>query len=125
MVLSPLPCCCRYKVTGDPDLPLQWLPGLQDYFEAVHSDHWVSQQQCYFQGDNFDGAEVSISGDGCRPTINAMMVRQPLHGIAQAALYSCTVPLTPVPDGLLQLLVEYLVLNSLHEDNPVRSAACC
>ena len=112
-------------MTGDLQLPLQWLPRLQDYFDAVHSDHWVSQQQCYFQGDNFDGAEVSISGDGCRPTINAMMVRQPLRGTPQAALYTCAGLSAAVPNGLLQLLVECTVLPSLHKDNPARCAACC
>ena len=61
-----------YLATGDRDLAIRLLPALQknfDEWEATHKD----PNGLYWQIDDRDGMEDSISGNGYRPTINSYM----------------------------------------------------
>ncbi len=68
----------RYCVTGDSEQLLALAPDLKADYRR-----WVSERRdpngLFWQTDNADGMELSISGDGYRPTINSY-----LYGEAQA-----------------------------------------
>lgn len=50
------------------------LPGLQRIFQGWVEANFVAEEGCFFSSDTADGGEDSISGDGCRASINAIMV---------------------------------------------------
>lgn len=62
----------RYEVTGDARLIKELLPDLVSNYEA-----WEHKNQdgngLFWQSDDRDGMEVSIGGNGYRPTINSYM----------------------------------------------------
>ena len=60
----------RYCVTGDKALTVGLLPDLIKNYEAWESSH-RDANGLYWQTDDRDGMEVSIGGDGYRPTINS------------------------------------------------------
>ena len=68
---------CRFQVDGRVHLLPDLLPGLEQNFRAWVASSWVQQPGCFFSGDTADGGEDSISGDGCRVAVNAIMVRNP------------------------------------------------
>ena len=61
-----------FLATGDRSLPLSLLPELQSNYEAWESTH-KDANGLYWQVDDRDGMEDSISGTGYRPTINSYM----------------------------------------------------
>ena len=60
----------RYLATHDSRLAVSLLPQLVANFEAWEKDHFDSNG-LFWQTDNRDGMEISIGGDGYRPTINS------------------------------------------------------
>lgn len=77
----------RYLLTGGTDFMIQVRQGLADMWEQTHEQHWhtitmdddKAEVGCYWQSDGADAMEVSISGNGCRPTLASSM-----HGNALA-----------------------------------------
>ena len=67
-------CPPRFLVDGRKEVPVGLLPELRANLEAWNSSHLLQDQGCFWQSDTADGGEDSISGDGCRPSINAVMV---------------------------------------------------
>ena len=47
--------------------------------QAWSSSHYVAEEGLFYQTDTADGGEDSISGDGCRVSINAAMVTPRQH----------------------------------------------
>jgi predicted GH43/DUF377 family glycosyl hydrolase len=62
----------RYLVTGNERLIKELLPDLIANYEAWESTH-RDGNGLFWQTDDRDGMEVSIGGDGYRPTINSYM----------------------------------------------------
>jgi predicted GH43/DUF377 family glycosyl hydrolase len=62
----------RYLVTGDDGLIKELLPDLISNYEAWERDH-RDTNGLFWQTDDRDGMEMSIGGNGCRPTINSYM----------------------------------------------------
>jgi predicted GH43/DUF377 family glycosyl hydrolase len=62
----------RYQVTGDSRLLKELLPNLITNYEAWEGDH-RDDNGLFWQIDDRDGMEVSIGGNGYRPTINSYM----------------------------------------------------
>jgi hypothetical protein len=50
------------------------LPALVDHVRLMRKSRFAGKDGCFCQGDASDGMEYSISGNGCRPSIAAMMV---------------------------------------------------
>ena len=73
----------RYCVTGDRTQALDLLPDLISNYQAWEKDH-LDASGLYWQVDDRDGMEVSISGSGCRATINSYQYGDAL-AIAQIA----------------------------------------
>ena len=67
-------CMHRYQADGRMDMLHDLLPGLVNNFKAWKASSYVEEEACFFSGDTADGGEDSISGDGCRVSINAIMV---------------------------------------------------
>ena len=65
---------CRYQVDGSIDLLSELQPGLADNYEVWVAAAYVDNSSCFFSTDVADGGEESISGDGCRASINSVMV---------------------------------------------------
>jgi|SRR5579862_2848246 len=61
-----------FLATGNRDLAISLLPALEQNFEAWNSTH-KDPNGLYWQIDDRDGMEDSISGNGYRPTINSYM----------------------------------------------------
>ena len=62
----------RYQVTGDSRLLKELLPNLITNYEAWEGDH-RDDNGLFWQIDDRDGMEVSLGGNGYRPTINSYM----------------------------------------------------
>jgi predicted GH43/DUF377 family glycosyl hydrolase len=62
----------RYLVTGDDQVIKELLPDLIANYEAWERDHHDANG-LFWQTDDRDGGELSLSGDGYRPTINSYM----------------------------------------------------
>ncbi len=62
----------HYLVTGDDRLIKELLPDLIANYEAWEREH-LDANGLFWQIDDRDGMEVSIGGDGYRPTINSYM----------------------------------------------------
>ncbi len=62
-------------VTGNESWAVARLPGLIADYAGWVAEHYLNTtgDQCFTQTDNNDAMEDSISGNGCRPTINAAM----------------------------------------------------
>ena len=65
----------RFLVNGDAAFIAQLLPDLLTNLRAWKTEKWASYggRDCYYQDDGQDAMEVSISGSGCRPTLNSMI----------------------------------------------------
>jgi hypothetical protein len=65
----------RFLVNGDVAFITQLLPDLLTNLRAWKQQLWESYggRDCYYQTDGSDAMEVSISGSGCRPTLNSMI----------------------------------------------------
>lgn len=62
----------RYQVTGDARIIKGLLPDLVANYEAWEKSH-LGTNGLFWQTDDRDGMEMSISGNGYRPTINSYM----------------------------------------------------
>jgi len=62
----------RYLVNGDSNLTRELLPDLVQNFEEWEKSH-LGTNGLFWQTDDRDGMEMSISGNGYRPTINSYM----------------------------------------------------
>ena len=62
----------RYLVNGDASLLKQLLPDLVTNYEGWENGH-LGPDGLFWQSDDRDGMEMSISGSGERPTINSYM----------------------------------------------------
>lgn len=62
----------RYQVTGDAGVVKELLPDLVANYEAWEKSH-LGTNGLFWQTDDRDGMEMSISGNGYRPTINSYM----------------------------------------------------
>ncbi len=62
----------RYLVDGDASLLKELLPDLVKNYEAWEKTH-LAPNGLFWQSDDRDGMEMSISGSGFRPTINSYM----------------------------------------------------
>lgn len=62
----------RYLVNGDTNVIVELLPALVRNFEGWEKSH-LGANGLFSQSDDRDGMEMSISGDGYRPTINSYM----------------------------------------------------
>ena len=60
-------------VTGDYQLAKEWLPDLVENYGAWEKERLDAPTGLFWQNDNADGMEGSISGGGYRPTINSYM----------------------------------------------------
>ena len=72
------------NVTGDFQPAKEWLADLIKNYSAWETDRFDAPSGLFWQTDNADGMECSISGDGYRPTINSYMYGDAL-AIAQIA----------------------------------------
>ena len=65
----------RYLVNGDTSFITQLLPDLFQNLQGWKKDKFGSYggRDCYYQTDGSDAMEVSISGSGCRPTLNSVI----------------------------------------------------
>lgn len=61
-----------FLATGDRNLAIDLLPGLEQNYETWETTH-QDDNGLYWQTDDRDGMEDSISGNGYRPTINSYM----------------------------------------------------
>jgi hypothetical protein len=61
-----------YLATGDSQLAVRLLPYLEKNYEAWEATH-QDENGLYWQIDDRDGMEISISGTGYRPTIDSYM----------------------------------------------------
>jgi hypothetical protein len=66
----------RWRVTGDTDHVAKLYPELLKNYDSWVHTHFSHRYQCMFQASHADGEENSAGLDGCRPTINAMMVAE-------------------------------------------------
>lgn len=64
----------RFLADGRLEMLPRLLPGLVEIYKAWEASSYVQPQGCFYSGDTADGGEDSISGDGCRVSINAIMV---------------------------------------------------
>jgi hypothetical protein len=73
----------RQRLTGDLDSSARLLENLVKKFRGYPAHYLVNStgRKCWWQVDDRDGMEYSISGSGCRPTSNSL-----LFGEAQAIL---------------------------------------
>ena len=55
-------------------IPLALLDKMERNLEAWRRSHFDEKEHCFFQSDTWDGGEDSISGGGCRVSINSVMV---------------------------------------------------
>lgn len=62
----------RYLVNGDAALVKELLPDLVENYEAWEKSH-LRANGLFWQSDDRDGMEMSISGDGYRPTLNSYL----------------------------------------------------
>ncbi len=62
----------RYLVSGDPRVAKELLPDLIANYEAWERGH-RDANGLFWQSDDRDGMEMSLGGDGCRPTLNSYM----------------------------------------------------
>eukprot|EP00019_Armaparvus_languidus_P004001 CAMPEP_0168600144 /NCGR_PEP_ID=MMETSP0420-20121227/12576_1 /TAXON_ID=498008 /ORGANISM="Pessonella sp." /LENGTH=501 /DNA_ID=CAMNT_0008638113 /DNA_START=233 /DNA_END=1739 /DNA_ORIENTATION=- len=77
----------RAAVTGNFSMPLSLLEAFDANFEAWVRDNWSYKYNCFWQDDGQDAMEDSISGNGCRPTINSILFSEAksIVAIAQVA----------------------------------------
>ena len=54
-------------------MPIGLLDGMERNLQAWRETHFVSEAGCFYQSDTWDGGEDSISGGGCRVSINSVM----------------------------------------------------
>lgn len=54
-------------------MPLSLLHSFDANFDGWVQTNWRSTQKCFYINDLLDAMEMSISGSGCRPTINSIM----------------------------------------------------
>ena len=66
----------RWRVTGDTAHVSRLYPELLKNYDSWVKTHFSHRYQCMFQASHADGEENSAGLDGCRPTINAMMVAE-------------------------------------------------
>ena len=66
----------RWRVTGDTPHIAHLYPELLKNYHSWVATHFSPRYQCMFQASHADGEENSAGLDGCRPTINAMMVAE-------------------------------------------------
>ena len=66
----------RWRVTGDTAHVTRLYPELLKNYDSWVKTHYSHRYQCMFQASHADGEENSAGLDGCRPTINAMMVAE-------------------------------------------------
>lgn len=62
----------RYLVNGNAGLTEELLPDLMKNYEGWETDH-LRTNGLFWQSDDRDGMEMSISGDGNRPTLNSYL----------------------------------------------------
>lgn len=60
-------------VTGNASLPIDLLGGFVENYLTRNAIGYLSEDDCWYQKDDNDAMETSISGNGCRPTIQAAM----------------------------------------------------
>lgn len=103
----------RYLVNGDAAYITQLLPDLLTNLRAWKTEKWGSYggRDCYYQTDGSDAMEVSISGSGCRPTLNSMIFGEcvALLEIAKLAGNTSVVDeLTTLRDHMRSVLTEQM-----------------
>ena len=80
----------RYLVNGNASFITNLLPDLLTNLRGWKTSHFGSYggRNCYYQDDGHDAMEVSISGSGCRPTINSVIFGEAVALIEIAKLAS-------------------------------------
>ena len=72
----------RHRLVGNATVGARWLDGMVRVWDGVKDTGYpgryldnrtAGRAPCWWQVDDRDGMEFSISGSGCRPTINAIM----------------------------------------------------
>ena len=82
----------RHLVVGTPageQFMVSMLPALLENLRGwvrEHRGEYGGSTVCFWQADGFDGGEVSISGDGCRPPLNSVIFGEAVALLQVAAL---------------------------------------
>ena len=82
----------RFKLTNNKTLFHNLTKPLSDNVLGWEREHFSSYggRNCFWQNDGADAMEVSISGSGCRPTINSVIAKEAEATIAIANLMNET-----------------------------------
>lgn len=75
---------CRALVDGRFDIPSALVDAMIENVKAWRAEHFVEADGCFQQSDTWDGGEDSISGGGCRVSINSVMVSSVSHTLSIA-----------------------------------------
>jgi hypothetical protein len=59
------------QATGDASRAASYLPNLIRSWLQWNTSHYIEEDDCYYQIDDRDAMEDSISGNGCRPTVTS------------------------------------------------------
>ena len=84
-------CRRRLLVDGRFHVPIGLLDGMERNLQAWRETHFVSEAGCFYQSDTWDGGEDSISGGGCRVSINSVMASARHAWRRQTVQYVCAV----------------------------------
>eukprot|EP01060_Flectonema_neradi_P033226 TRINITY_DN5510_c0_g1_i4.p1 TRINITY_DN5510_c0_g1~~TRINITY_DN5510_c0_g1_i4.p1 ORF type:complete len:540 (+),score=65.27 TRINITY_DN5510_c0_g1_i4:64-1683(+) len=82
----------RYKVTGNSSVFSNLTVSLSENVLGWEREHFGSYggRNCFWQNDGADAMEVSISGSGCRPTINSVVAKEAEATMKIAELMNAT-----------------------------------